>query len=800
MNGTPVSGETDSTYTYTAGSAGAVITVAFRPVEYTVSWTAKHGTVTADGYSGSAASIRGGTQVTFTAAPHNGYVFDHWTIDGETLTNETATLRWTVPTGQKATMKYAIEAVFTENTTTHSVTYDASGGGTITAEGHEASPATVTYGQSITFTAVPAEYGYVKEWQVDGVPVSNSSNKTSYTLENVTQARTVTVVFATAVRYDVSYAVNGGGGTLSAAADGTELALSAWQQASVAGGSRLVFTAVPSSGMMTGGWTVNGTAVTRENMSSLGVTMDHCLSNTLTIESLSRNVEVKAAFAEYSGFPILTGGPSYEISDVKRLPADTLPDTEIRAGGDVTFTVRPAAEYSDFSKLTVNGYDCLTGSGNAAGCETVSARKNADGSYTVTLTGVTGNISADIAAHKLVIGELTVPQVLESHPDLDTADKIKLRLETMMIGTAENRAFYDIALRYKNAEGNWVEVDEANFPTGGVEVMLPYPNGTDSKDTFAIVHMLTTVARAGELELVSHTKQADGLHFRVTSLSPFGVSWVKYAAPSGGSGGSGGGIFNPAYNIMVERTMNGSITVSPSSAAKGSTVTIMVYPDRGYELEMLMVMDKKGSELDLRKWGGEYSFIMPAGDVTVRARFVEEAPTQSFADVSTDAYYYEAVKWAAKNGITSGVGNGLFAPDAPCTRAQIVTFLWRAAGSPEPKNASSFSDVPASAYYAKSVAWAVENVITTGTGNERFSPDATCTRAQSVTFLYRALSARAEGTAEFRDVPKNAYYADAVAWAAGNGITTGIGGGLFGPDNDCTRAQIVTFLFRTYNK
>ena len=804
VNGTPVSGETDSTYTYTAGSAGVVITVAFRPVEYTVSWTAEHGTVTADGYSGSAASIRGGTQVTFTAAPHNGYVFDRWMIDGETLTNKTATLRWMVPTGQEATMEYAIEAVFTENTTTYSVTYDASGGGTITAEGHEASPATVTYGQSIIFTAVPAEYGYVKEWRVDGVPVPNSSNKTSYTLENVTQAHTVTVVFATAVRYDVSYAVNGVGGTLRAAADGTELALPAGRQASVSGGSRLVFAAVPISGMMTGRWTVNGIAVTRENMSSLGVTMDHCLSNTLTIESLSRNVEVKVAFAEYSGFSIPTGGPGYEISDVKRLPADTLPDAEIRAGGDVTFTVRPAAEYSDFSKLTVNGYDCLTGSGKAADCETVSARKNADGSYTVTLTGVTGNISADIAAHKLVIGELTVPQVLESHPDLDTADKIKLRLETMMIGTAENRAFYDIALRYKNAEGNWVEVDEANFPTGGVEVVLPYPNGTDSKDTFTIVHMLTTVARAGELELVSHTKQADGLHFRVTSLSPFGVSWVKYAAPSdggsGGSGGSGGGIFNPAYNIMVERTMNGSITVSPSSAAKGSTVTIMVYPDRGYELEMLMVMDKKGSELDLRKWGGEYSFIMPAGDVTVRARFVEEAPIQSFADVSTDAYYYEAVKWAAKNGITGGVGNGLFAPDAPCTRAQIVTFLWRAAGSPEPKNASSFSDVPASAYYARSVAWAVENGITTGTGNGRFSPDATCTRAQSVTFLYRALSARAEGTAEFRDVPKNAYYADAVAWAAANGITTGIGGGLFGPDNDCTRAQIVTFLFRTYNK
>ena len=372
----------------------------------------------------------------------------------------------------------------------------------------------------------------------------------------------------------------------------------------------------------------------------------------------------------------------------------------------------------------------------------------------------------------------------------------------MMIGTAENRAFYDIAMRYKNAEGNWVEVDEANFPTGGVEVVLPYPNGTDSKDTFTIVHMLTTAARAGELELVSHTKQADGLHFRVTSLSPFGVSWVKYAAPSGGgsggSGGSGGGIFNPAYNIMVERTMNGSITVSPSSAAKGSTVTIMVYPDRGYELEMLMVMDKKGSELDLRKWGGEYSFIMPAGDVTVRARFVEEAPTQSFADVSTDAYYYEAVKWAAKNSITGGVGNGLFAPDAPCTRAQIVTFLWRAAGSPAPKNTgTAFGDVKLGSFYEQAVAWAVENGITGGTGEGMFSPDATCTRAQSVTFLYRASGSPAvSDKAEFSDVSTTAFYADAVAWAAKKGITTGIGGGLFGSDNNCTRAQIVTFLWR----
>ena len=244
--------------------------------------------------------------------------------------------------------------------------------------------------------------------------------------------------------------------------------------------------------------------------------------------------------------------------------------------------------------------------------------------------------------------------------------------------------------------------------------------------------------------------------------------------------------------------MNGSITVSPSSAAKGSTVTIMVYPDRGYELEMLMVMDKKGSELDLRKWGGEYSFIMPAGDVTVRARFVEEAPTQSFADVSTDAYYYEAVKWAAKNGITGGVGNGLFAPDAPCTRAQIVTFLWRAAGSPAPKGTAVVpADVLPGSYCYDAVAWALENGITNGLADGTFGVNNTCTRGQSVTFLYRAMGTAPTTVNGFTDVTADAFYADAVAWAVESGVTNGTSASTFSPNNGCTRAQIVTFLYRT---
>ena len=180
------------------------------------------------------------------------------------------------------------------------------------------------------------------------------------------------------------------------------------------------------------------------------------------------------------------------------------------------------------------------------------------------------------------------------------------------------------------------------------------------------------------------------------------------------------------------------------------------------------------------------------------AAFVTKVETSPFSDVSTSAYYYEAVKWAQEKGITGGIGNGLFGPNQPCTRAQIVTFLWRAAGSPEPKTMSSFADVSMDAYYAKAVAWAVENGITTGTGDGKFSPDATCTRAQSVTFLFRAIGKLVDSKAEFSDVLTDSYYANAVAWAVENGVTNGIGDGLFGPDNSCTRAQIVTFLFRAY--
>ena len=254
----------------------------------------------------------------------------------------------------------------------------------------------------------------------------------------------------------------------------------------------------------------------------------------------------------------------------------------------------------------------------------------------------------------------------------------------------------------------------------------------------------------------------------------------------------------PGNTVSVPSTPNGTMTVNPSTASKGETVTITTKPSEGYELGSIEVLDKNGDSLKLKDLGnGKYSFVMPDGKVSVEAEFVKTAAT-SFADVPANAYFADAVKWAVDKGITNGLSDTMFGPYESCTRAQIVTFLWRAAGSPEPKTASSFTDVPANAYYAKAVAWAVENGITNGMTATMFAPDATCTRGQSVTFLHRALKGTASGNANFTDVKSDAFYADAINWAVANNVTNGTSNTTFSPNADCTRAEIVTFLYRAY--
>ena len=352
------------------------------------------------------------------------------------------------------------------------------------------------------------------------------------------------------------------------------------------------------------------------------------------------------------------------------------------------------------------------------------------------------------------------------------------------------------------ATGTTVPVTNDMLNGQPITVKLPLPAGFTPKQIKhissdgSVEYFLKTAKRGAKLFTVDSDNCAV---FTITKFSTFELSGtVTYVEPSYYSGSSS----DPTYSVTVDKTENGSVTVSPKSASKGDTVTVTVKPDSGYVLETLTVTDKNGNELTLKDKGdGKYTFTMPTGKVEVKATFMEDnSMLNFFYDVPNGAYFYEAVKWAVDKGITNGLSDTMFGPYESCTRAQIVTFLWRAAGSPEPKGtAAGMTDVVSGSYYEKAVAWAIENGITTGTTATTFSPDATCTRGQSVTFLHRALKGTAPTTVNgFTDVAADAFYADAVAWAVESGVTNGTTDSTFSPNNGCTRAQIVTFLYRAY--
>ena len=802
VNGKIVSGtENQNGYTYSAetNSSGALIKAVFQPVNYTVRWSGENGTVTkTDGETTKEAQVRGGTSIIFHAAPDNGYVLSGWTVNGETVENATnPDFTWSVPLGVPAEQEYTVKAIFQRNATPLTVTYQVEGnvGGTIaTANGQDGS-VSVVYGGDVTFTAEPDEYYSVKEWKVGSNTVPNSDNKSEYTLQNVTEDTMVTVVFQKALSFTVGYEA-GPNGTIQAKENGQLLQLETEHTKEIPGGSTLEFKAVPATGSpnyMVAKWTVNNVEVTKDNMSKLGVTMEqgHPLSNTLTIDSLDRNVTVKVQFTTYSGVSIPTGGTGYTITTDKRIPAETYTGastSEIRKNGDLTFTVQPNKtsdkNYNAITKLVVNGYDCIAKFGTATNCDSLEAVKNANGSYTITIRNIEAlTINAD--THQLVIGDLTVPTAFEGNDELNTVEKIKAKLETRLTARKDGTAFYDIVL--KAADGTIIS--GANFPANGVDVILPYPTGTDSKDDFRIVHMLTTGANAGEIQVVSYTKESNGLHFHVNSLSPFGVSWVKYVAPTPGGGGGGGGAVS---TCTLTFDTNGGSAIDKITKDSGTTIDLAAYkPTRaGYTFAGWF------SDKALTK---AVTSVKLTANTTVYAKWTQSGTAQNpFVDVKEGAYYYDAVLWAVEQKITSGTSATTFSPDASCTRAQMVTFLWRAAGSPKVENGKNpFTDVKADAYYYDAVLWAVEKGVTSGTSATTFSPDATVTRGQTVTFLYRnAGSPEVSGTMPFTDVEADAYYAKAVQWAVQQKITTGTSETTFSPMSDCTRGQIVTFLYR----
>ena len=481
-------------------------------------------------------------------------------------------------------------------------------------------------------------------------------------------------------------------------------------------------------------------------------------------------------------------------------PSAYVPDThhvEDSSNGSYPFAVKEGAK-SDATIIVTAATNAAVSetieSGDKAKIEAVKDKANVEGMAAAIRDDKKAAIAkaADVtdeqlAGKNMIETEITV-KVEAKAADLANG---KLTFEASPVATVKVNG---------TATGTTVPVTNDMLNGNAITVKLPLPANFEPEQIKhissdgSVEYFLKTAKRGANTFEIK-----DGCAvFTITKFSTFELSGtVTYVEPSYYSGSSSA----PTYSVTVDKTENGSVTVSPKSASKGDTVTVTVKPDSGYVLETLTVTDKNGNELTLKDKGdGKYTFTMPAGKVEVKATFMEDNSVLNFFyDVPNDAYFYEAVKWAVKNGITTGVGNDLFAPEQSCTRAQIVTFLWRAAGSPEPKGtAAGMTDVVSGSYYEKAVAWAIENGITTGTTATTFSPDATCTRGQSVTFLYRALKGTASGSANFTDVKSDAFYADAINWAVANNVTNGTSNTTFSPNADCTRAEIVTFLYRAY--
>ena len=723
-----------------------------------------NGTLAASGLD-SNGKANAGSNITFTATPAAGYQVKQW-YDAATSGAEIGVAENTTYEIKNLTANESVYVQF-EPIPTYNITVNVSGQGSVTAMVNE-KPATITNNtlevkrhDSVVLTAEPEAGHHLKEWT--GGTVSQE-NPLTLTLSDVTDHHTIAANFE--VNQGVPFKTEcGTGGSLEAKAGyGNNLQpIKADTGIQVDNGKKIVLTAKPDNDKAVV-WTVNNQPTNE-------------LSNTYTIDAISENTTVKANFVtlELCTIPTDMSNDTYSISSVTKYPADYGDANQIRKGGTLSFKLTP--------KKPVMGLQGLP--------ENAKVVYNSDGSYTVTVTNVTSNIAVTATAYQVEakgLNDYEVPQSLKD-ANLNSITDIETKLKTTLTGRKDGIVFYDIVL--KASAGTPV----TTFPANGVYVTIPYPDGTNKQDTFRIVHMLT-VAKDGKKpgdveEITPITKGENGISFHVTSLSPFAIGWTKYVAPTPGGGGGGGGGAVSTYTLTFDT--NGGSAIDKITKDSGTTIDLAAYkPTRaGYTFAGWF------SDKALTK---AVTSVKLTANTTVYAKWTQNGGTAQnpFVDVKEGAYYYDAVLWAVEQKITSGTSATTFSPDASCTRAQMVTFLWRAAGSPKVENGKNpFTDVKADAYYYDAVLWAVEKGVTSGTSATTFSPDATVTRGQTVTFLYRnAGSPEVSGTMPFTDVEADAYYAKAVQWAVQQKITTGTSETTFSPMSDCTRGQIVTFLYR----
>lgn len=700
-----------------------------------------------------------GSTVTFTAAPAAGYQVKQWysAATGGTEIGTAESKEYQITNLTENTGVY----VQFEPIPSYEITVNVTGQGSVTATVNDEAATisenklTVKRHDKVVLTASPATSQYLTSWTLDDESKGNDS--LTLTLSDVTDNHTV------AANFDASQGVTlkticGTDGTLEAKAGyGDKLTtINAASGISVDKGKKIVLTAKPESEKAVV-WTVNGKPTDE-------------LSNTYTIDAISANTEVQASFETLHLFNLPTAsGSNYDVSVLEKYPNDYGGTNEVRRGGNISFKVTPKA-----GKLL--GVKAVSPDG------TVVA--NADGSYTVTIENVTSNITFQMEEYKAEPGNLIIPN---GYTEASLKSALRTQISPSVSGS--NIKYLDIKLKISTGSG-WQDVTAANFPKGGINITISYGtlgNGLDKSYNYSVAHMRTD----GTIENLPATNGESGITFHVNSLSPFAIGWYKNTPTPGGGGGGGGG--GAVSTCTLTFDTNGGSAIDKITKDSGTTIDLAAYkPTRaGYTFAGWF------SDKALTK---AVTSVKLTANTTVYAKWTQNGGTAEnpFVDVKEGAYYYDAVLWAVEQKITSGTSATTFSPDASCTRAQMVTFLWRAAGSPKVENGKNpFADVKADAYYYDAVLWAVEKGVTSGTSATTFSPDATVTRGQTVTFLYRnAGSPEVSGTMPFTDVEADAYYAKAVQWAVQQKITTGTSETTFSPMSDCTRGQIVTFLYR----
>lgn len=711
-----ITGNTTVEPVFTKQMVGITAVLATGSKAGTIAMTTGGAAVPADG------KVPYGTTVTVTVTPANASdMVESWIVNNVVRSQMTAK--------EDAPLSY--DVMVTENTNVvvglinkpqYKVTISATGKGTANIGG--VNEVMVGRGDSITATAA-ANNGsnYLKNWLVNSTETPKNGN--TLTVGPIRQDTAIVAVFDELVRQKVMFKnvteMTNSTSTVAITADGGSIkpGATAEDAALVVGNSKVVFTATVPNTEMVGEWTIND--VKQDN-----------LSNTLTIDDLRVDTKVTVKFVSYKGYNIPTGTEKYTIDNLLRTPADTEPETQIRAGGTVEFVVKPAKEGAVITNVVLS----------KPNCGTVTQTKQQDGSMKIKVEEVTDDVT---------IQSVTVE------------DGIPLTITEPSNGTITVK------------KGDTVLTSGDNVQKGATLTITATPNSNYTLD---------------QLTVTGATKQNDGTYKVNADAKELKVAATFKASSSGGGGGGGGGAVS-TYTLTFDT--NGGSAIDKITKDSGTTIDLAAYkPTRaGYTFAGWF------SDKALTK---AVTSVKLTANTTVYAKWTQNGGTAQnpFVDVKKGAYYYDAVLWAVEQKITSGTSATTFSPDASCTRAQMVTFLWRAAGSPKVENGKNpFTDVQADAYYYDAVLWAVEKGVTSGTSATTFSPDATVTRGQTVTFLYRnAGSPEVSGTMPFTDVEVDAYYAKAVQWAVQQKITTGTSETTFSPMSDCTRGQIVTFLYR----